>query len=150
MSRIQIVFASTHGQTAAIADALADHLIRRGHVVELADALAGTPPPPEDYDAVVIGSRVHLDRHAPAIADYVRDHRDALAEIPSFFFSVANSASSIGRFLRETGWEPDRCVTFGGARPSRSSPWSVMDWNAVARFAELVDADVAAAGEPAA
>jgi menaquinone-dependent protoporphyrinogen oxidase len=125
MSRIGIVFASSHGQTATIAATLADHLRRRGHVVELGDALAGSPPPPEDYDAMVIGSRVQSERHAKAIVSYVRSHRASLADMPSFFFSVSMSAAKrdagpdphgyIARFCRDTGWEPDRRAAFAGA-----------------------------------
>jgi len=127
VSRVLIVYASAHGQTRAIADAIADRLRQRDHVVELGDAAAGMwgLPPPDDYDAVVLGSRVQLGRHAPAIAEYVRLHRSALFDVATAFFSVSMSAAQRGkgtdpngyirRFFEDNAWHPMRWVAFAGA-----------------------------------
>ncbi len=125
MSRILIVFASTHGQTRAIAEAIANRLRVGRHDVTLADALAGRPPAPAGYDAVVVGSRVQMERHAKEIEAYVRDHRAALDATTSAFFSVSMSASDrnagadpsgyLEKFFTRTGWRPRRAIAFGGA-----------------------------------
>lgn len=133
MARIGIVYASTHGQTAAVAAKLADHLRRCGHVVELGNVLTGAVPPPEDYDVMVIGSRVQHERHAAEISEYVREHRATLAEIPSFFYSVSMSAAEpgagpdprgyIARFCRDAGWEPQQRAAFAGALRYSQYDW---------------------------
>jgi menaquinone-dependent protoporphyrinogen oxidase len=135
MSRILVAYASHFGQTQKIARRIADHLHARGHHVELADALAGSGrmPPPEDYDAVVIGSRIETGRHAPQIRSYLRAHRETLRELPTGFFSVSMAASSpgagadpegyLGKLFAEVGWTPSRAVAFGGGLPYRSYGW---------------------------
>ncbi len=131
MSRILILYATSHGQTHRIADAIADRLRARGHVVELADAGAGGRclPPPADYDAVVLGSRIQFGHHARAIGAYVRAHRAALDEVTSAFFSVSMSASEPGsgtdpsgylrNFFDEHAWHPPHAIALGGALPYR-------------------------------
>jgi menaquinone-dependent protoporphyrinogen oxidase len=129
MSRILVVFASSNGQTHRIADAIAAHLRDAGHGVELADAFAGGVPPPEDYDAVVVGSRVHMGRHANEIVEYVVANRYALSRIPSAFFSVSMAAAGDGRgpdpegymeaLFGAAAWRPDRFAAFAGGLPYR-------------------------------
>lgn len=103
--RVLVVYPSRHEQTKSIALALADHLSRDGLTAELADADAGSIPPPADYEAVVIGSTAHLGCHPRSVLDYIADHVDALAAMPAFLFSVGND-SGIGRICRATGWRP--------------------------------------------
>ena len=122
MARILILFASSHGQTRDIAWTIERQLRRRGHLVDLIDVRQAAPDPTE-YELAVIGSRVELGRHARAIRRYVRRHRDALAQMPSAFFSVSMSAAGGGRdpsidgLVAETGWYPARAVSFAGALP---------------------------------
>ena len=128
MSRILIAYASSHGQTRKIAGAIAAELRRSGHTVELADALAGPLPPVQDYNAVVLGSRVQFGTHASSIIDYIIANRDALLEIPSYFFSV--SMSSVGtsvsdpqgyleKLFAATQWRPSEAVALAGGLPYR-------------------------------
>lgn len=132
MSRILIGYASTYGQTRRIADALAGELRRAGHEVELADAMIARPPPVEDYDAVVLGSRVQFGVHARPILDYIADHRAALDAVPSYVFSVNMAAASnpapdpegyLGKLFTVTHWRPRAAVAFAGALPYRSYGW---------------------------
>jgi menaquinone-dependent protoporphyrinogen oxidase len=68
MGRYLVIYASHFGQTRKIADHIADTLRARGHVAELADVVATSPPPPvSDYDVVVAGSRVELGRNHSAL-----------------------------------------------------------------------------------
>jgi menaquinone-dependent protoporphyrinogen oxidase len=141
MSRILVVFASSHGQTHLIADAIAGHLRGAGHGVELADAFASGLPPAEDYDAVIVGSRVHMGRHANEVVEYVVANRHALSQRPSAFFSVSMAATAHGRgpdpegymetLFAASSWRPDRFAAFAGGLPYRKySPLMrmVMKW----------------------
>ncbi len=124
MSRILIAYASSHGQTRAIAQALAARLETGGHTVELCDAALALPGP-AGFDGVILGSRVQNGRHGAAIERYARVHRLALAALPSAFFSVSMSAAQHGagpdpngyleRFFTLTGWRPACFTAFGGA-----------------------------------
>jgi menaquinone-dependent protoporphyrinogen oxidase len=132
MSRILLGYASTYGQTRKIADTLAAELRRAGHEVELADAMIATPPPVEDYDAIVLGSRVQFGVHARPILDYIADHRAALDAVPSYVFSVSMAAASnsaadpegyLEKLFAVTHWRPRAAVAFAGALPYRSYGW---------------------------
>ena len=129
MSRILIAYASSYGQTRKIANTLAAGLRGRGHEVELADALLATPPPVEDYDAVVIGSRVQFGLHARPLLDYIIDNRAELHAIPSYAFVVSNAATGdrtadpngyVAKLLALTHWQPRAAVAFAGALHYRS------------------------------
>jgi menaquinone-dependent protoporphyrinogen oxidase len=83
-----------------------------------------------DYDAVVLGSRVELGRHAPELLAYVRAHRDALRATPTAFFSVSMAAANASagadpeHYMQTTfdalAWHPTMSVAFGGALPYRN------------------------------
>lgn len=129
MSRILIAYASSHGQTRKIANTLATELRSRGHDVELADALMAMPPPVEDYDCVVIGSRIQLGLHARPLLDYIADNRAELHAIPSYLFSVSMAAASkpgadpqgyLERLFAATHWQPRAAIAFAGGLPYRS------------------------------
>lgn len=131
MSRILILYASSYGQTRRIAGALADRFRQRGHEVELADVALGVDqlPPPADYDAVVLGSRIQFGRHARGVADYVRAHRAALADVSTAFFSVSMAATDaragtdpnayLRAFFELIAWHPLHAVAFAGGLPYR-------------------------------
>jgi menaquinone-dependent protoporphyrinogen oxidase len=126
--RILILYASEHGQTEAVAAALATHLERAGHNVYVFDSRLHQPPP-DDYDAVLIGTRIQIERPARRILRYVRDHRAALDAMPTACFTVSMSAVAghdregaricMDRFLRATGWRPRWRAIFGGGLPYR-------------------------------
>ena len=133
MSRLLVAYASTHGQTRAIAEAIAGRLRAAGHAVDLADVEAGRPPPPDGYDAVVLGSRVKFGAHARALTRYVAAHRAALGSRPAAFFSVSMSAAQanagpdphdyMAKLFAQVGWRPTRAVAFGGALAYRRYNW---------------------------
>ncbi len=139
MSAILIGFASHHGQTRKVAVRLGDQLRALGHDVDLAnlaDGLAETPSP-ESYDVVVLGSRIEIGRHSPALGAYVRDHRAALGEIPTALFSVCMAAAStdkgpdpdgyIAKTCNELGWQPALRIAIAGALKYR-------DYGVITRF----------------
>jgi menaquinone-dependent protoporphyrinogen oxidase len=124
--RILILYASEHGQTEAVATALATHFERAGHNAFVYDSRIHQPDP-HDYDVVVIGTRIQVEAPARRIRRYVREHRAALNAMPSACFTVSMSAAAghdrdgaeacLRRFLRETGWRPDWTATIAGGLP---------------------------------
>lgn len=132
MSRILVAYASSFGQTRKIASTLAAELRSRGHEVELADALLAMPPPVEDYDAVVIGSRVQFGLHARPLLEYITDNRAELHAIPSYLFVVSMAAAGkpsadpngyVAKLLAITHWQPHAAVAIAGGLPYRSYGW---------------------------
>ena len=132
MSRILLVYASHFGQTATIAARLRDRLVDRGHAVDMFN-IDVVPPPPDRYDAVILGSRVEVGKHAKPLLEYIRAHREGLARIPTAFFSVSMSAagkppaSDPNGYLRLTfadlKWTPTVSTAFGGALQYRRYNW---------------------------
>jgi len=127
MSRILLLYATTEGQTALIAERIARTLREKSHSVDLlpADAAqAGLDP--SAYDGVMIGASIHYGNHPAFLRKLVRRQRGALAARPCAFFSVSLSAGGprpkpaaaqryIDKFVRKTGWEPQLAVSFAGA-----------------------------------
>ena len=128
MVSILLSYATSEGQTAKVAGRMADGLRARGHGVDLLELPA--PLDPDDlgpYDGVIVGGSIHVGRHQPALADFVREHRDGLDARPSAFVQVCLSAAAddpdrraeatryVDEFREATGWEPDLVGVFGGA-----------------------------------
>ena len=127
--RVLVIFASSHGQTRKIAEAIADRLREHGAEVDLFDANVTTPPPPDDYDVVGFGSHVRHGKHAPVIHRYIDRHLSSILSRQNFFFSVSLTASEKGYLpdpgdyifetILATAWRPDLAVAFAGALPYR-------------------------------
>lgn len=130
MSRVLILYASHYGQTRAIANAIADRLSYHGHEPEVVNAADSRLPTPQQYDAVIFGSRVELGRHAADIRNYIRAHIDHLEKMPTAFFSVSMSAARphagrdpscyMATFFDDVEWHPTKHVAFAGALPYRT------------------------------
>jgi len=128
MSRIIITHASSYGQTRKVAEAIAAELRRAGHIVDVADSTACRPPPVEDYDVAILGSRVQFGVHAHQILDYISENREALDAMPSYFFSVSMSAAGtpaadpngyLERLFTQVKWRPRAAIAIGGGLPYR-------------------------------
>jgi menaquinone-dependent protoporphyrinogen oxidase len=126
MSRILLLYATTEGQTALIAERIARTLRDRGHSVESLPADAAQPWDPSAYDGVMLGASIHYGNHPAYLRKLVRRHRDALSARPCAFFSVSLSAGGprpkpaaaqryIDKFMRKTGWQPQLAISFAGA-----------------------------------
>jgi menaquinone-dependent protoporphyrinogen oxidase len=85
MSRVVVAYASKHGATAEIAEAVADQLRQAGHAVDCvpADQVGGL----DSYDAAVVGSAVYMKRWRPEARRLLKRHGKALAERPFWVFS---------------------------------------------------------------
>jgi menaquinone-dependent protoporphyrinogen oxidase len=127
MSRILLLYASTEGQTALIAERIARSLRDKAHSVELLPA--DTDPAqlePADYDGVMVGASIHYGHHPAYLHKLIRRHANALAGRPSAFFSVSLSAGGprpkpaaarryLEKFLRKNAWRPHMTASFAGA-----------------------------------
>jgi menaquinone-dependent protoporphyrinogen oxidase len=128
MGSILVLYGTGEGQTAKVADRIADVLDGRGHEVTTVDAAdAPADLDVESFDAAVVGASVHVGAHQPAIREFVAANAEALSTRPSAFFQLsissavddearrAEAAGYVDSFLEETGWQPDRIARFGGA-----------------------------------
>jgi len=127
MPRTLILYATTEGQTARIAERISQTLRQKGHEVDVQRAVAGgTGPDPANYEGVIVGAAIHYGKHPRFLRTFVRRHREALAARPSAFYSVSLSAGGpnpkpkaaqryLDKFLRRTGWRPRQAVSMAGA-----------------------------------
>ena len=128
MASFLILYGTSEGQTAKVARRLADTLKARGHAVTTHSiSEAGEEVDLDAFDAVLVGSSIHIGQHHADIQAFVKTHREALHERPTAFFQLslnivdarpekqAEAAGYIDTFLETTGWHPDRIGHFGGA-----------------------------------
>lgn len=126
--RILIVYGTSYGQTARIANRLHRLLFERGFDVTLLDG--GALPAdfcPVDYDGVLVGASMIMRGYQKPIATFVRRHAAVLNARPSAFFAVSGAAGSknpleraeahrlVDAFCRKAGWHPVLAVSLAGA-----------------------------------
>jgi len=134
MKRVLIIYASSHGQTLAITNVLVRELRSLGFEVSARSALDKSRlPPPDDFDVVVLGSRVQFGRHASAVVGYLHQYGSVLRTMPTAFFSVSMAATNGGTdpngyldaMLAPLGWRPNVAVAIAGGLPYRQFNWIV-------------------------
>ena len=131
MSRVLIPYGTTEGQTAKIAEVLADVICEKAHEADAVEINSLVGPVLERYDAVIIGASIHMGKHGKHVVEFVRKNRDTLERLPSAFFSVSLAAEGdtkeadgyVEQFEDETGWRPDkvRCSAEHCSTPSTAS-----------------------------
>jgi menaquinone-dependent protoporphyrinogen oxidase len=92
MTKILIGYGTTEGQTAKIADRLAEVMRSHGFEADAVDVKRSENLQLDDYQAVIIGGSIHMGKHQEAVADFVRLNRAVLERLPSAFFSVSLAA----------------------------------------------------------
>ncbi|HET7349326.1 MAG TPA: flavodoxin domain-containing protein [Marmoricola sp.] len=125
MSKILVVYGTTEGQAARVADRIAEVLRDRGHDVTVLDVRNTDDTVLAAYDAVVVGASIHMGKHASRMVDFIRTHRDTLARMPAAFFSVslaalddtAEARKYVEQLEQETGWKPEAVSLVAGALP---------------------------------
>lgn len=135
MATVRILYATTYGHTAKVAQHLAQVIAAHGHHATVHDV--ATSPLPVDLaaaDAIILGAPVYQNRHLRAIHAVARRHRKVLNRTPSAFFSVSGNAAStrpadlafargvVARFCLATGWYPPHVAIVAGAIPYTRYP----------------------------
>ena len=123
MSKIYIVYGTTEGQTARIADVMAQVILAHGDQVATVDVKQARDGLTAGYDGVVVGASIHMGKHDKHAVEFVRHNRELLERVPSGFFSVSLAAHGdleeaegyLEQSQQETGWRPAKVALFGGA-----------------------------------
>jgi menaquinone-dependent protoporphyrinogen oxidase len=122
MTKILIAYGTTEGQTARIADQLAEVIRSRGLEADALN-LKLSSVTVDGYDAVVVGGSIHMGKHQEDVVEFVGKNRSELDRLPSAFFSVslaangdlANAEAYVENFVQQTGWRPSKVGLFSGA-----------------------------------
>lgn len=91
--KLLIVYGTTEGHTRKIARFMEDVLQDAGHNVTIADA-SDDPPAPQDYDGILIGGSLHMQKYQSAVAHYITHHVAVLKKMSGAFFSVCLAVAS--------------------------------------------------------
>ncbi len=125
--KLLIVYATTEGQTRKVARFAADHLIARGHSVEVLGAADADGLVPAAYDGAILAGSIHAGRYQAPLVELARTHAAALDRMPNLFLSVSLSAAGrdekdwqgletvLEAFRDDSGWKPKRVEHVAGA-----------------------------------
>lgn len=95
--RILIAYASKSGTSKTGAELLAELL--PNHTVTLAD-LDETNPVPGDFDYVVLGGAIRMNKAHKALRRYLQAHADALQTVPHALFLCCAFADQFENYLK--------------------------------------------------
>ncbi len=124
MTSTLILYATSHGHTRVVAQAIAEHLRHRGAHVQMANLNELPPPSPVGFDSVVLGSRVHFSKLDSELVAYVRRYKRVLDAKPSYLFSVGMAAQgphaheselALEKWCSKHDWKPRAIAAFAGA-----------------------------------
>jgi menaquinone-dependent protoporphyrinogen oxidase len=126
--RVLVVYGTTEGHTRDVATRVAETLRVEGVFAKLAEAAeAGELLARGGWDALVLGASVHQGQHQTSVVDFAKVHAEALAKLPTAFFSVCLAAAVdhpekqreaqgyVAAFLEDTGLKPLVTASFAGA-----------------------------------
>lgn len=153
---VLVAYASKHGATAEIAEAIAGTLRESGLDVDLSEA--GEVASLDRYDAVVLGSAVYMRRWRGSARRFLRRHADGLASRPFWVFSSGPVGEPKPEEATSSWLEPPRIVrrvealgalehvVLGGRAPigsrmERSTPAEFRDrrdWDAIRAWARRI------------
>ena len=123
--RILVVYETSEGQTAKIAERIADTLRERVDDVDVRDVEHA--PAPDGYDGVVVGDSIHAVKHSRPMIRYIGENVGALNAKPSALFQVcltsanpdekhtASAHALVQDVMERTGYDPDAVGMFAGA-----------------------------------
>jgi menaquinone-dependent protoporphyrinogen oxidase len=126
MSRVLVIFGTTHGQTEKIASAIGARLRYHQHEVDVLNA-SSLPSEPHRYDGVVAAASLHAGAYQEEIVTWVREHAGLLNQRPTAFVSVClgvlqqdpkvdhDLQTIITAFLKTVGWTPSEVTMVAGA-----------------------------------
>lgn len=144
--QILVLYASRHGHTRRVAEAIAAAASARGLVPDLRDVESAPPDRLDGYGAAVLASPVHVGRHAKRMVAFVRRHLPELDARPNAFVSVSLTQATVesttadletrrqadadlcvvmGHFVESTGWTPGAVLRVAGALSYTRYNWFV-------------------------
>lgn len=124
--KILIIYGTTEGQTAKVAEFVASRLRFAGDEVTVADA-AKADVEVRQYHAAIVAASIHVGMYQKPVVEFVRTHAEWLKRTPSAFLSVSLSAVSSDEeeakslqtitenFKAYTGWTNAEIHHVGGA-----------------------------------
>jgi menaquinone-dependent protoporphyrinogen oxidase len=123
MANIYLPYGTVEGQTAQIADFIAELINTHGHRAETADLKHTGDILPDGFDGVIVAASVHLGKHERQVTDFVKKNRGELERLPSALVSVSMAAHGdeetaegyVAKFEEDTGWRPAHVGLFAGA-----------------------------------
>lgn len=126
MSRVLVLYGTSEGHTALIAEAIADRLRLLHTAADVVDASKANPAP-ESYDGVIVAASLHIGKYQKAVTAWVRQHAAGLAMRENAFISMSLGVLQrdakvdgdlkriVERFARDTGWQPQTVRMWPGA-----------------------------------
>lgn len=135
MAKVLIVYGTTEGQTAKIAQHIGDAGRRLGHDVSLRLAADIGDEDLRAFDAVIVGGSLHEGRYQRSVRSFIDRHMGSLASRPSAFFAVSLAAAShdpneradarriATEFAARAGWAPKQVASFAGALKYTQYSW---------------------------
>ena len=123
MANIYVPYGSVEGQTAQIAEYMAELIRAHGHQADAADLNQSGDTLPGGYDGVIVAASVHVGKHEGSVTDFVKKNLGELDRLPSALVSVSLAAHGdeqsaegyVEKFEEETGWRPAHVGLFAGA-----------------------------------
>lgn len=128
MDKIVILYGSSEGQTAKIAQHIAEVIREKCYVVDVMDCR--TLPVNFSlafYETVIIGASLHASGYQKCVRTFIQQQLGELEQIPNAFFSVSLTEASshpeekvqlqqlMTTFLQQIGWRPQLVMSFAGA-----------------------------------
>jgi menaquinone-dependent protoporphyrinogen oxidase len=160
--RVLVAYATKHGSTREVAEAIATDLEAEG--LDPVAAPAKTVKSLDGFEAVVLGGALYTGRWHKDARGFLHRHRDALAQLPLSVFAmgpqdlepehVAESRAQLARALAAVHeLEPRSVAIFGGVVDPKRLPFPLnrmpavdaRDWDAIHAWARDVAAGVRAA-----
>jgi len=136
--KILIVYSTSEGQTAKIADVVSGWLRERGHHVATVDStLTDENTEAYGFDAFILAGSVHFAKYQESLVKFAKRQAAILQRHPSAFLSVCGAASSqneasqaearsyIGTFISRTGWIPTVFLSVAGAVKYTKYNWLI-------------------------
>jgi menaquinone-dependent protoporphyrinogen oxidase len=127
MDRVLILYGTTDGQTAKIAEALATTMREEGAVVAAIEASVAGTVSPADYDAVIVAASIHAGGFQKVVGRWLDANAWALVHKPTAFVAVclavlenkpsvdAEIERIVQRFVGMHGWKPGQVKAVAGA-----------------------------------
>ncbi len=147
MSHILVVYATKHGSTQQVADAIATVALASGAFVEVTPA-ASMREPVDGWDLVVLGAPLYSGRWHHHAHRFLERHRTELATVPVAVFGMGprrdadeawqRSRAQLDRALAKHAWlVPVAVGLFGGVDPTRRGRpgRDIRDWTEIGTWA---------------